>query len=128
VSQSNAVSKVKMTEVDVVLDLVSRYLAHDPCVNQENSSTNCFKLKDYLKLVTTELKSAQQIIRILHEDRINTTNPNNQYNLSNQIYKDAGAIKTTKLRSNNVSYKNEKLGKKKQKIVIMGDSHARDLV
>jgi hypothetical protein len=116
-----------MAEADVVLDLVSRYLAQDPCVNQENSCTNCFKLKDYLKLVTTELKSAQQIIRNPHEDRINTSNSNNQDNLSNQIYKDAEANKMTKLRSNNV-LQNEKVGKKKQKIVIMGDSHARHLV
>jgi hypothetical protein len=37
-----------------------------------------------------------------------------------QFHKDAEAIKTTKLRSNNVSYKNKKIGKKKQKTVIMG--------
>jgi hypothetical protein len=86
-----------------------------------------FKLKDNLKFVTTELKSTQQIIRIPHEYRIYTSNPDNQDNLLKQFHKDTEAIKTTKLRSNNVSYKNEKIVKKKQKIVIMGDSNARGL-
>jgi hypothetical protein len=64
------------------------------------------RLKDYLKVVTTELKSAQQIIRILYEDRINADNLKNQDNLSNQIQKDAEVNETTKLRTNNESYTN----------------------
>jgi hypothetical protein len=100
--------------VDVVLDLASRYLDQDPCVNKENLCANCSKLKNYLKVVKTELKSPQQIIRTLHEDRINTSNPNNQDNLLNQVHKDTEAIKTTMLRSNNVSYKrNEGIRRKK---------------
>jgi hypothetical protein len=84
-------------------------------------------LKDYLKMVTAELKSVQRIIMILYEDRIKADNPKNQENLSNQIHKDAEVSKTMKLRTNNVSYTNEKIGKKKQKIIVMGDSHARGL-
>jgi hypothetical protein len=84
-------------------------------------------LKDDLKVVTTELKSAQQIIRILYEDRINAGKPKNQDNLSHQIHKDAEVKKATKLRTNNVGYTNEKIGKKKRKIIVMGDSHARGL-
>jgi hypothetical protein len=84
-------------------------------------------LKDYLKMVTSELKSAQQIIGILYEDRINSHNPKNQVNLSNQIHKNAQVNKTMKLRTNNVSYRNEKIGKKKRKFIVMGDSHARGL-
>jgi hypothetical protein len=38
-------------------------------------------LKDYLKVVTTELKSAQQVIGILYEDEINANNLKNQDNL-----------------------------------------------
>jgi hypothetical protein len=44
--------------VDVVLDRVSRYLDQDPCVSEVNWCANCFRLKDYLKVVTVELKSA----------------------------------------------------------------------
>jgi hypothetical protein len=95
--------------VDVVLDFVSRYLDQDPCVGEENWCANCFRLKDCLKTVTTELKSAQHIIRILYEDRMNTDNPKNQDNLSNQIHKDAEVNKTTKLRTNNLSYTNKKI-------------------
>jgi hypothetical protein len=73
-------------------------------------------------VVTVELKSVQQIIRI-YEDRINADNPKNQVNLSNQIQKDAKVNKTTKLITNNVSYSN----KKKRKIIVMRDSHARGL-
>jgi hypothetical protein len=103
-----------MAAVDVALVFVSRYLDQDPCVREENWHENCFRLKDCLKVVTTELKSAKQIIRILYEDRRNADNPKNQDNLSNQIHKDAVVNKTTNLRSNNASNTNEKIGKKKK--------------
>jgi hypothetical protein len=99
-----------------VLHFVSHYLDQHPCISEENSCANCLRLKDYLKVVTMEFKSAQQISRILYEDRINADNPQNQDNLSNQFHKDAEVKKTTKLRSNNVSCTNGKIGMKKQKL------------
>jgi hypothetical protein len=110
-----------------VLDFVSRYLDQDSCISEVNWCANCFRLKDYLKVITMELKSVQQIIRILYEDRINADNPQNQDNLSNQIHKDAEVNKMTKLRTNSVNYTNEKIGKKNKKTAVMGDSHARGL-
>jgi hypothetical protein len=50
-------------------------------------------------MVTMELKSVQQIIGILYEDKINADNPKNHDSLSNQIHKDAEVNKTTKLRT-----------------------------
>jgi hypothetical protein len=113
---------VEMEEADVVLDFVSHYSEQDPCVSEENWRANCFRLKDYL-VITTELRSAQHIIRILHEDKINSDNPKNQDSLSNQSHKNTEVNKMTKL-----SYPtNEKIGKRKRKIIVMGDSHARGL-
>jgi hypothetical protein len=60
----------KMAAADVVLDLVSRYLDQDPCVSEVNCCGNCLKLKNYLKVVSMELKSAQQIIRILNAEKV----------------------------------------------------------
>jgi hypothetical protein len=87
-----------MVAIDVVFDFISRYLDQDSCVNEANWRENYFKLKDYLKMLTTELKSAQQIIMISYEDRIDADNPENQDNLANKIHKDAEVNKKTKLR------------------------------
>jgi hypothetical protein len=61
-----------MVAVEVVLDICAHYLDQDPCENGENLCVNSLKMKDYLKVVITELKSAQLIIKILQEEtRIN---------------------------------------------------------
>jgi hypothetical protein len=45
----------------------------------------------------------------------------------NQILKDAEVNKMIELRTNNMNYTNEKIGKKNRQIIVMGDSHARGL-
>jgi hypothetical protein len=57
-----------MAAVDVVLETCSRYLDQDSCESGENLSVNCLRIKDYLKVIITELKSAQLINKILHEE------------------------------------------------------------
>ena len=48
----------------------------------ERICVNCLRMKDYLKVVTTELKSAQLIIKILQEEsRINGDKSLNKDNL-----------------------------------------------
>jgi hypothetical protein len=63
----------QMAAAEVVLELVSRNLYLDPCEN-DILCANCVRLKECLQVVTNELKSAQKIIKILLEDRINIGN------------------------------------------------------
>jgi hypothetical protein len=74
----------KMAAADVVLDFASHFLDQDFCDSEVNCSGNCLRLKDYVKV---ELKSAQQIIRILHDEKANSYNLKNQVNLPNLIDK-----------------------------------------
>jgi hypothetical protein len=67
--------------VEDVLDFVSHYLDQDPCVSEENWCANCFMLKDYLKMFTAKLKSAQLIVHIFYEYRMNADNPKDHNNL-----------------------------------------------
>jgi hypothetical protein len=71
----------KMAAVDVVLDFASRFLDQDFCDREEISCGKCLSLMDYLKVALTELKSAQQIIRISHDEKEKPHNLKNQVNL-----------------------------------------------
>lgn len=57
-----------MAAGEVVLETSSRYLDQDSCENGKNSCVNCLRMKDYLKVIITELQSAQLIYKILHEE------------------------------------------------------------
>jgi hypothetical protein len=57
-----------MALVEAVLNICSRYFDKSSCENDENRCGNCFKIMDYLKVLTTKLKSAQLIIKILQDE------------------------------------------------------------
>jgi hypothetical protein len=88
---------------------------------------NCLRLKDYLKVVLMELKSAQQIIKILHDEKLNVNSLKNQVNLPNSIHKVSEDKLKSKERLNKASHTSEKIGKVKHKISVIGDSHAKGL-
>jgi hypothetical protein len=167
----------KMAAVVVVLDICSHYLDQDPCESGESLCVNCFKMKDYLKVVTTELKSVQLIIKILQEEsRMNadkslnkdnlvkcmeynthdkTSSENEWIEIQSKIHKvrkmnrptdckrkqnsyipvltnryapkDNEVTKVTKSRIESLRNKTKKESEIKQKIIIMGDSHARGM-
>jgi hypothetical protein len=90
-------------------------------------------------VVTDEHKLAQQIIKILHEDRINTHKLKNRKNWDNppyQVVNNADTNKTRKPKAKNVNncnkakkveFPNVKSGKEKQRIIVLGDSHVKGL-
>jgi hypothetical protein len=63
-----------VTEPNV--ELVSRYLDLDSCESDDLSCENCATLKLCLQILNNELKSAQQIIKLLQEDKVNNINLN----------------------------------------------------
>jgi hypothetical protein len=101
-----------------VLDPVSYYLDQDFCCG------SCLRLKDYLKVVLMELKSAQQIMKILHDEKGNSYILNNQANIQNLIPKVSVDKQKLKWKSTHVSHTSEKIGKVKHKIRVLGDSRA----
>jgi hypothetical protein len=54
--------------------MVSRYLDLDSCESDDVSCVNYARLKQHVHVLTNELKSAHQIINILHEGRIKNSN------------------------------------------------------
>jgi hypothetical protein len=58
----------KMAPLDEVLQICSGYMDENHRVNKVNKCSNCAKMRNYLKVVTTELKSEQSIIKILTEE------------------------------------------------------------
>jgi hypothetical protein len=66
----------KMVLMDELLANYSIYIEQGHCVNEVNKCSNCSKMKNYLKVLTTELKSEQSIINILMEE-LNMDNRNN---------------------------------------------------
>jgi hypothetical protein len=115
-----------MVAANVVLDLVSHYLDQDPCDTEVNYCRNHSRLKDYLKVVLVELKSMQQIIRILRNEKAYSINLKNQVNLPNPVHK-VSEKQRLKWRSPKVSHTSQKIGKVKHKIRVLRDSHAREL-
>jgi hypothetical protein len=65
-----------MAPMDEMLATCSSYIEQDHCVNEMNKCSNFSKIRNYLKVLTTELKSAQSVIRILMEE-LNMDNRNN---------------------------------------------------
>ena len=57
-----------MASVEAVLNTCSRCFDQRPCDSDENSCENCCKMRDYLTVLTTELKSAQLIIHLLQDE------------------------------------------------------------
>jgi hypothetical protein len=66
--------------------MVCRYLDLDSCESDYLSCVNCARLKQHLHVLTNKLKSAHQIIKILHEDRIKNSNLKNRDNPPHQVY------------------------------------------
>jgi hypothetical protein len=62
--------------VDEALANCSSYIEQDHCVNEVNKCSNCSKMRNYLKVLTTDLKSAQSIIKFLMKE-LNMDNRNN---------------------------------------------------
>jgi len=60
-----------MASVEAVLNTCSHYFDQSSFVTDENLCENCFKMKDYLTVLTTELKSAQLIPKLL-QNKLNT--------------------------------------------------------
>ncbi|PNF36038.1 hypothetical protein B7P43_G12753 [Cryptotermes secundus] len=85
-------------------------------------------LTDYLKVALTELKSAQKIIRILHDERVEQNNLKNQVNLSNATNRKPDDVRFSKMKKTTKDNHNSNyVDKVKHKIRIVGDSHARGL-
>jgi hypothetical protein len=116
-----------MVAVDVVLDFASHFLDQDFCDREEISCGKRLSLMDYLKVALTELKSAQQIIRMLHDEKEKPYNLKNQVSLSNATYRISEDLLSSKRKSTNVSHISENTDMVKHKIRIVGDSHARGL-
>lgn len=57
-----------MASVESVLNICSRYFDQNLCEDKKNRCQNCFKMLNYIKVLTTELKSVQLIIKILQEE------------------------------------------------------------
>jgi hypothetical protein len=57
-----------MASVEAVTSNCSPYFEQISCVSEENLCANCFTMKDYVQVLTTELKSAQLIIKILQDE------------------------------------------------------------
>jgi hypothetical protein len=77
-----ALKLAKMAASDVILDFVCHYLDK----HLYDGEVNCVRLKDYLKVVLMELKSAQQIIKILQDEKVNSYNLKNQVNPPNLVH------------------------------------------
>jgi hypothetical protein len=75
-----------MASDDVLLNISARYLDQNKGENDVNSCEKCFKMKDDLKVILNELKSAQLIVKIL-QDEIKTKPRDsvNAVNLSNCV-------------------------------------------
>jgi hypothetical protein len=74
----------------------SSYLDLDSCESDDLLCVNCGTLKLYLQVLTNEFKSAQQIVKILHKDRIENTNHKNQDSPMHQVHNDAVVKKPRK--------------------------------
>jgi hypothetical protein len=57
-----------MASVEAVISNCSRHFEQSFCVSEENLCTNCFSMKDYIQVLTNELKSAELIIKILQDE------------------------------------------------------------
>ena len=64
---------IKMASVEVVISNGSSHSERFPCVSEEILCANCLTMKDYVQVLTTELKSAQLIIDILQDERKSNT-------------------------------------------------------
>jgi hypothetical protein len=65
-----------MASVEVVVNNGSRHSERIPCISEEKLCANCLTMKDYVQVLTTELKSAQLIIKILQDElKSNTLEP-----------------------------------------------------
>jgi hypothetical protein len=51
-----------------VLSICSSYIDENHCANEVNKCSKCSRMRHYLKVVITELKSAQSIIKILIDE------------------------------------------------------------
>jgi hypothetical protein len=60
--------RCKMASLDEVLSTCSSYIDQNYCVSEVNKCPNCSRMRNYLKVLTTEFKSAQTIIKILIEE------------------------------------------------------------
>jgi hypothetical protein len=125
--------------MELGVGMVSRCFELDSCESDGLSCVNCATLKLHFQVLTNELKSAQQIIKILHEDRIKIiSNLENRYNSLQQTYANAVVNKmkkpkginlsdsNTANKTKNIIFPNVKVGGE-QKIVILGDSHVKGL-
>ena len=71
-----------MASVQTVFSKFTRQFEQNFCVSEENWCTSCFNMKDYIQALTTELKSAQLIIKILQgELQSKRTEPTTTQNL-----------------------------------------------
>jgi hypothetical protein len=57
----------KMASDEVLLNICSRFLDQSFGESDEKTCEKCFKMKDNLEVLINELKSAQLIIKILHQ-------------------------------------------------------------
>ena len=57
-----------MASVEAVSSNCSRHSERISCISEEKLCANCLTMKDYVQVLTTELKSAQLIIKILQDE------------------------------------------------------------
>jgi HD superfamily phosphohydrolase len=71
-----------MVSVEAEPSNCSRHFEQSFCVSEENLCVNCFNMKDHIQVLTTELKSAQLIIKILQDElKSKVSEPMNTENL-----------------------------------------------
>jgi hypothetical protein len=81
---------------------------------------------EYFRIAIMELKSAQRIIGILHEEKVKP-NIKNYENSSNVTNRTSNHVRCMKGKSISANQKSGIMAKVKHKIRIIGDSHARGL-
>jgi hypothetical protein len=96
--------------------MVSHNLDQDR-VSEVNYCENYLRLKNYVRVLLMELKSSQQIIKILHEDQRNSYILKSQETSQNLISRDSAKVTGSRMKEE----------KAKHKIQILGDNHARGL-
>jgi hypothetical protein len=109
-----------MAAVDIVLDFTSHLFDQDLCDSNDIYCVKCQKLIEYLKIAITELKSAQRIIGILHEEKVKPNNLKNYENSISVTNKTSNHVKCLKGKSVSANQKNEIMDNVKHKIRIIG--------
>jgi hypothetical protein len=74
-----------MASLDEVLKVCSSYINHNQWDKEDNKCKNCIKMVNYIKVLLTELKSVQTILKLLFEE-------STEEDLSNLLKSEVGKV------------------------------------